>query len=276
MNYYCLVAGLPDIQQEDQKLSVSVHEFRKELEEQLSVQDYELIKWIYADVDNRNFLKLIENKDAVIDESGNLTSDDWYHLIALMKDVDEPQDKRLPKYIVDFYRFMQSETSSDENVSLDDKLAGLYFNAALNLGNEFLSDWFEFNLNIQNILTAFTCRKYQLDLKNHIVGDNEIAKIVKHSHSRDFGLTGVFDQLETVLRIAEETDMLEREKKIDALKWNWMEENTFFHYFTVEKIAAYCLKLNILDRWKLLSVEEGSRIFRSLLDDMKKDVVFTD
>ncbi len=276
MNYYCLIAGLPDIQQEDQKHSLSIPEFRKELEDQLSASDYELIQWIFADVDNKNLLKLMENKEAVIDGSGNLTVDDWHHLIALIKDVDEPKDAKLQNYIVEFFRFVHSDQNSEEEISLENRLAGMYFNAALKIKNEFLSNWFEFNLNIQNILTAYTCRKYQFDVKNHLVGNNEVAKILKHSNSRDFGLTGVFDQAETLIRIAEEQDLLEREKKIDALKWNWLEENTFFHYFTVEKIAAYCLKLNILDRWKLLSVEEGATIFRALLEEMKKDVVFTD
>lgn len=276
MNYYCLIAGLPDIQQEDQKHSLSIPEFRKELEDQLSASDYELIQWIFADVDNKNLLKLLENKEAVIDDSGNLTVDDWHRLIALIKDVDEPKDAKLQNYIVEFFRFVHSDQNSEEEISLENRLAGMYFNAALKIKNEFLSNWFEFNLNIQNILTAYTCRKYQFDVKNHLVGNNEVAKILKHSNSRDFGLTGVFDQAETLIRIAEEQDLLEREKKIDALKWNWLEENTFFHYFTVEKIAAYCLKLNILDRWKLLSVEEGATIFRALLEEMKKDVVFTD
>lgn len=276
MNYYCLIAGLPDIQQEDQKYSLSIQEFRKELAEQLSASDLELINWIYAEVDNRNLLKLVENKDANIDPSGNLDSSDWQQLISLMKDVENPKDDRLKNYVVEYFKYLHSDRPAEEEISFENRLTGLYFNEALQINNDFLRQWFEFNLNIQNLLTAFTCRKYQLDVKNNIVGDNEVAKILRHTHSRDFGLTGVFDQAEVLLRIAEESDLLEREKKIDAIKWNWLEENSFFHYFTVEKLAAYCLKLNILERWKMLSIEEGSRIFRELLNDMKKDLVFTD
>ncbi len=276
MNYYCLIAGLPDIQQEDQKHSLSIQEFRKELAEQLSASDLELINWIYAEVDNRNLLKLVENKDANIDPSGNLDSSDWQQLISLMKDVENPKDDRLKNYVVEYFKYLHSDRPAEEEISFENRLTGLYFNEALQINNDFLRQWFEFNLNIQNLLTAFTCRKYQLDVKNNIVGDNEVAKILRHTHSRDFGLTGVFDQAEVLLRIAEESDLLEREKKIDAIKWNWLEENSFFHYFTVEKLAAYCLKLNILERWKMLSIEEGSRIFRELLNDMKKDLVFTD
>lgn len=276
MNYYCLVAGLPDIQQDEQKGLQSLSEFRKELEEQLTTADNKLIKWIFAGVDNKNFLKFLESKDAVLDNSGNLSQGDWEQLLALLKDEENPKDERLHPYIVEFYRQLSSEQNSEEAISNEDKLTSLYYNASLELENEFLNHWFSFNLNILNLLTAYSCRKYQLEAKNFIIGNNEVAKILKHTHSRDFGLTGVFEQFEAVLRIAEESDLLEREKKIDALKWNWLEENTFFHYFSIEKIISYCLKLNILDRWKLLSIEEGARIFRTMLEEMKKDVVFTD
>ena len=44
---------------------------------------------------------------------------------------------------------------------------------------------------------------------------------------------GIFEQ---VLRISEIEELVEREKKIDLLKWNWMEDAVFFNYFTVERI----------------------------------------
>ncbi len=45
-------------------------------------------------------------------------------------------------------------------------------------GNKFVADWFELNLNINNVLTAITCRKYGFDKTNYIVGHNEIAGIL--------------------------------------------------------------------------------------------------
>ena len=36
----------------------------------------------------------------------------------------------------------------------------------------------------------------------------------------------------------ETEELVEREKKIDLLRWNWMEEATFFNYFTAESNAV--------------------------------------
>jgi len=87
----------------------------------------------------------------------------------------------------------------------------------------------------QQFTTAIACRKHDFDPKAMIIGQNEISNTIRQSNARDFGLSGMFDQLEVLMRIAEETDLLEREKKIDALKWEWLDENTFFHYFGWKK-----------------------------------------
>lgn len=76
------------------------------------------------------------------------------------------------------------------------------------------------------------------------------------------------------MQIAEEKDLLQREKEIDAFKWKWLEENTFFHYFSVEKILAFVIKMEILERWQPLSVEKGTQIFRTMVNHLKESVNF--
>ena len=100
-----------------------------------------------------------------------------------------------------------------------------------------------------------------------------MAEAIKTSGQRDFGLAGTVDDLETLQRIAEEQDLYEREKKIDLLKWQWLDEQTFFKYFGIERIFAYLIKLEIIERWACLNPEEGEKIFRELIDNLKKNVV---
>jgi len=274
MNYYCLIAGLPDLQTEDTKISTSLIELKNDFMEQLSASDAELVKLIFARYDNENFLALLSNKDATINPLGNLSASDWEELIAQLNEVENPKDKRLLPYIQHFYNTFGTEKYNNEGISDIDFMAGLYYEYAMKNENRFLSSWFEFNLNINNILTAIACRKHGFDQRTLVIGSNEIASAIKSSNARDFGLAGVFDQLDVVLRIAEENDLLEREKKIDALKWAWLEENTFFNYFSIEKVLAYLLKIEMLERWKPLTVEHGTQIFRELLVGMKEGVKF--
>ena len=66
-NYYCLVTGLPDLSLDDGKLNYTVANFKTELYPQLSKEDKKLIDLFYLKFDNENLLKLLKDKEAVID-----------------------------------------------------------------------------------------------------------------------------------------------------------------------------------------------------------------
>jgi len=53
MNYYCLIAGLPDIQAEDMKSAISMLELKNELLEQLSPSDARLLKLLFSRYDTK-------------------------------------------------------------------------------------------------------------------------------------------------------------------------------------------------------------------------------
>jgi len=51
-----------------------------------------------------------------------------------------------------------------------------------------------------------------------------------------------------------------------------MEDNTFFNYFTVEKIFVFLMKLEMIERWVSLDKEKGNEMFRQLIDQLKDEV----
>lgn len=270
-NYYCLVAGLPDLFRDDTKLAVPFDRSLQELEENLSKEDAKRINLLFAQADNDNFLRVLEDREAELNPEGRLTSNDWEDLLNLMKEDKNLKDPRLMPYMLQFYEIYTSEEGLPDDVLPENYLAGLYYQYGIQTDNEFMSNWFEFNLNLNNLITAINCRKHQIEPVNHIVGDTDLAKVLKTSHSRDFGVSFLFPYTNEVIKLMEEDDLLEREKKIDALKWDWLEEHSFFHYFSIERIITYVLKLEMIKRWNLLSFDEGMRIFRQALDDLKPE-----
>jgi hypothetical protein len=80
------------------------------------------------------------------------------------------------------------------------------------------------------------------------------------------------EYFEQLVRINDTVDLVEREKKIDMLKWNWMEDNTFFNYFTIEKIFVFLMKLEMIERWVSLDKDKGNELFRQLIDQLKDEV----
>lgn len=276
MNYYCLVAGLPELRADDTKGLISPGDLVAEITPQLSERDRGYLRLLLAGYDNRNFLAYLRNKDAVLEPLGALKTDDWSQLIKLMEESERPIDSRLLPYWLTYYHINHEEEIDSKGMTREDYMSGLYFNYAMQSENAFLRRWFEFNLNLNNLLIAILCRKHGLDTSRSVIGSNEIASILRTTHARDFGLTGIFDQLELVIRIAEEPNLLEREKKLDALRWNWLEEHTFFNYFTIEKVLAFVIKTEMLHRWKFLSQEAGEQVFRELLGSLKQSVKLQD
>jgi hypothetical protein len=102
------------------------------------------------------------------------------------------------------------------------------------------------------------------------VGDTEISNQLRLSNSRNFELDESLDHLHALLRIAEETDLLQRELKTDLLKWEWLDEQIFVKVFNIESILTYMLKLQMMERWIQLDRATGNTTFRELVGEMKR------
>lgn len=271
--YYCLIAGLPNIALDDSKLPFTITEFRDELEGILTPEDKKLIDLFFLKFDNKNLIVQARFPDRDPDPRGSITYDDFMALFTALKEEEKPpKNDRVPPYFEEFFKmYLAAEGKEDgSKIPWEDRLASLYYSYAMQYKNRFAADWFELNLNINNLLTAITARKYDLDKADYIVGENEIAQALRTSNARDFGLGDSVEYLPTLQRIAEETDLYVREKKIDQLKWEWLEENTFFKTFDIESVFAYMLKVEMIERWVTLDKATGEKTFRELVGAMKK------
>lgn len=268
--YYCLVAGLPDISLDDGKLSYSVSDFKAELYPDLSAQDRKLIDLFYLKFDNTAILKLLRNKDAVIEDKGNFSAEELLQLIEAVREGDTP-DKKYPSYLVNFVsQYLQ--LSQDELYRADDLLAALYYSYGMSSNNAFIASWFEFNLNLNNILAALAARRYKMEVSSVIVGATSICEQLRTSNARDFGLNETLEYFEALQRIADIEELVEREKKVDMLKWKWLEDESFFHYFTIERIFVFLMQLEMIERWISLDKEKGNELFRKMIQDLKNEV----
>ncbi len=269
--YYYLVAGLPELTLEDSKLSYTVADFKAELYPDLSDEDRRLIDLFYLKFDNANVLKLLKDKDAAIDSRGNYSAEELAEFISSLKDGDEVADAVFPSYLSTFIS-EYFNTPAEDDFLHEDRLAALYYAYAMKCRNKFVSSWFAFNLTMNNVLVALTARKFKMDIAPLIVGDTEVCEALRTSGARDFGLTGEVDFLDQLVKISETEELVEREKKIDQLRWNWMEEATFFNYFTVERLFVFLLQLEMIERWISLDKEKGNQLFRSIIATLKDEV----
>ena len=242
-NYYYIIAGLPDISFDDSKAAYTVEQFREEVYASLSNADRKVMDLLLLEDTCRS---LIQDRD-----NFELTDD-------------------MPKFIGVFLRELKDESWREKAAFAEDRLWSLFYEYAMSQGNGFVRKWYEFNLNMNNISAAITARKYNLDILKVIVGTGEVANALRTSGARDWGLSQEVECFEDVARLTEEDDLSQRERKADMIRWRWLEDNTFFNYFSVEKLFSYMVRLGMVERWSSLDREEGQKLFRKLIGDLKE------
>jgi hypothetical protein len=274
--YYYLVAGLPDIFFDDKKLSVSTVEFRAYLNEYLTEKDMELIRLHFWQFDHENILSRLNKIENAPNPLGNLTPEMLDELFSAVKDGSyETLSFTLPAYIIEFIEAFKNDKAIIAGKSWDLQFTELYYNYLLAYKNTFIAEWYNFEQNLRNILTAYNCRNNDITIENQLIGVGDLQTKLIKSSARDFGIDN--DELESadiVFKALETRDLLEQEKKIDMLRWDLLSQNSFFHYFSIEKLFVFLIKLSIAERWISLDKTKGLELFKELLSSLETSYEF--
>jgi len=255
--YYCFISGLPEIRSEEYKLLYNLEEFKAILRENLEKPDFELVMLFYLKFDNNNLLAFLKNPDSRVDPRGSITPDMFAELQRQLNEQENIKDERFPEYFRKFIPAFINDQPLFPGLSWEDQLTTLYFDAAIQCGNPFVSAWFEFNLAITNIFTAMSCRNYAIDVSGAVVGSGEVADTIRQSNSKDFGIAPIFPYLDEVMRIIDEPDLLEREKKTEivsikrkkiSLKIGKLQRNHFLMQINRNYVIMYPAWMLILQK----------------------------
>lgn len=262
--YYYLVAGLPGLANTDTHLPFTAKAFLEDMENKTNIKDFEVMYWLYYQRDNYNLLSILFNKDSLLQCEGR------YSLQELKKGIEG--NLLLPGYMHGFISLVKADKNHCTEAEWETKLTVAYFKEALKTGNKFLNQWMEFELNLKNLLLVMSSRKQPLSFPEIIIEANEMAELMKENPEADFSTQPSIDFMNQAIKIIEIENVMEQEKKIDALRWRKLEEMTFFNYFTVEAILTFIIKLMILERWIMLKKEDGKDFLPSMLNAITEKI----
>ena len=171
----------------------------------------------------------------------------------IKRDLDE-KDQGLVEFLLKGF--------SDKDLDAD------FYAAALKHRNRFLREYFRFDLNLRNAkvryLNAQLGREPDMDV---MTGEDPEAEDVDIDGFRFTG--GEFEEALKVDNILAEKDLVSREKGLDDILWDKIDNLAIFHYFDIEAVLAYIAKLHIVTRWLNLDEEVGRDVFRRLLKDVR-------
>lgn len=262
------MAGLPDITLDDTKTGVSMAELREEMDEVLSDSDRKIISYFFLQKDCFNIVELLKDHNATVHEEGNMSMEQYEDLYTSATEMNF-NVHRYPAFLSEFVRDYAYNKDKAGYFPKDDMLYKFYQYAITTCPSKMVKEWYQLNLDITNILTAMLARNNGWNVADFIRGNNEVTEMILTHNSKDFDLMHEYDYVSDLMKIVECDDPVDKEKKIDAFKWVWLDERTFFEPFSVDAVFAYLCKLDMLMRWERLDVEKGQKAFRQIIENLR-------
>ncbi len=264
-DYSCFIAGLPEIFQDECKLSLSVDEFREQAKDYIAGRDKDLLNLFFLPDDNRQVLRLLSK----IEPDMSLRT--VYSLKQLEEEIEEPL--LLPCYLQQFIHDYK-EGHLRYNTTPENVLSWMYYDGMRYSHNDFVRRYAGFVMNLKNLITALNSRKYGRDITKEVIGNDEFAEALRTVAARDFGLSIDYPFVEDVIALMQNGNLAEREKELDMLIWDFLDEAIIFEYFSIEKVIGFVLKLMILERWCNMTTESGRAAFMKAVERMRGSLDF--
>ncbi len=134
-----------------------------------------------------------------------------------------------------------------------DNLTPEFYKEALSHANGFIREYFSFDLNVRNTKVRFLNKA--LGRKS----DRDTIDIPCGDFEEETKLNGILQG----------KDILMRERDIDNLMWDKIDNLSVFHYFDINLILAFISKLKIVSRWYELDEATGREMFRKLVNEVR-------
>lgn len=266
--YYYLVAGLRDWTLDSDTKGFDVREIIDEIVGELTKSDREAVRMLYAYYDCENIIARRAKRERH-NQLGNLSAE---QIVEVLEERNysllTPAVAKCVKLYVE-----ADDEERDEEVTLDASFERAIFEAYYRDLAEskvsFLKEWGAFDRNLRNIAAAIAAREAGRVVADVTIGDGEIVEQLKRSTAADFGLRGELPYVDSVISaVSDEKNIVEKERKIDAIRWAEAEAMTSFDFFTINFILSYLVKVNIVARWTLLSPEVGREMLNRLIKEL--------
>lgn len=264
-NYYALVAGLKEYALDAENKGFDIAELRAEILDNIDSGDAKLVRLLYACYDCENIANLHRGSSA-FNALGNLSREETEAEAAHPSQLPE----RIAK-VVRAYNDPEGEDAEDVDVSarFEKSLFEAYYQECAASGNSFLERWSQFDCTLRNILAATVARAEQRPVDEAVVGSGDAVDQMRRSSAADFGLKGEYDYADAVVAaVSDERNILDKERKIDNIRWAQADELSTFSYFDIDAVLAYLVKVNMVARWSLLDAARGREMFDRLLADL--------
>ena len=196
----------------------------------------------------------------------------YVYIIAGLPDFT-PDWKQGDKSLDEILNQVRELLSEKDNEVLDfiakgfdkDQIGLEFYNEALAHRIGFIREFFRFDFDVRNQKVRYL---------NNALGrapEKDVLKLTD-PEAEENGLEPEepeFKESAKLQTILEKNDILSRERGIDDLYWDKIDELTLFDYLNFDKVLGIVVKMMIIRRWLVLDEETGRAMFKKLVDEVR-------
>ena len=146
-----------------------------------------------------------------------------------------------------------------------EKIGLEFYKEALAHRSAFIREFFQFDLNVRNAKVRYLNQALGRDPQKDVLA-------LADPDAEEKGIEveePEFKEAERLQAILEGKDILARERGIDDLYWDKIDEITLFDYLNFSKVLGIVVKMMIIRRWLILDEEAGRLMFKKLVDEIR-------
>ncbi|MBR7022840.1 MAG: DUF2764 family protein [Bacteroidales bacterium] len=140
----------------------------------------------------------------------------------------------------------------DEGFDENTLNADFYAKAAMSK-NRFIREYFDFDGRLRNMKVNYLAKRLGKESDPYLVNLEEAD----------------FEEEKQISEILNDADFVQREQKMDELKWEKASDIARMDYFNMNAILAFLVKAKTVQRWAELDANKGQEMFKKLVQEIR-------
>ena len=141
-------------------------------------------------------------------------------------------------------------TSGFENTGFD---YAEFYDKAAKSKNRFIREYFDFDGRLRNMKVNYLAKRLGKKAEDYTLELPEAD----------------FEEGKQIEEILADADFVEREQKMDELKWEKASDIARMDYFNMNAILAFLVKAKTVQRWAELDASKGQEMFKKLVQEIR-------
>ena len=135
----------------------------------------------------------------------------------------------------------------------EDTLGAEFYDKAAQSKNRFIREYFDFDGRLRNMKVNYLAKR---------LGKNGEEYQVELPEAD-------FEEAKQIQEILADADFVQREQKMDELKWEKASDIARMDYFNMNAILAFMVKAKTVQRWAELDAAKGQEMFKKLVQEIR-------